>query len=406
MGELNKTEKLARLLLLLGANGILLFILTFAASSFLGKRKFGEWLPSTKTRDSKLSFANCKEFSCLGFTDFNTARKSSDDRVCVLTNPVFGYTNTCLSGSLGMPKETVKRKPLQTYRLAIVGGSVAHGLIPYFDSYLRNNRKLLPDRYDETEVFGLALGGAKQPMQLQGVNALLSMGYEFDAIVNIAGWNEIALGAVENFNGGMPVLYPRGHVDRIILEQRSLLNDGISERCKAFDKPLGWHPAYILYSYSCIKRMRSQISSKQDYQNVLTRLNLSASSEPKHDRLDAALRAWAKSSINLSAISRVNGIQYLEVIQPSLNHSQSKLHLTDEEAAYQCRNKKNEIADSVNAIFSTDLRSHFPRDLISVLDLRFIFASSNDKEFIDCVHLSESGNQKVVDRVVRELTFK
>ena len=35
--------------------------------------------------------------------------------------------------------------------------------------------------FNKAEVFGAAIGGGKQPMQLQTANALLGMGYEFNS---------------------------------------------------------------------------------------------------------------------------------------------------------------------------------------------------------------------------------
>jgi len=48
----------------------------------------------------------------------------------------------------------------------------------------------------------------------------MAMGYEFNSIVNINGWNEIVLASVENAKASIPSIYPRSHLDRIFLEQR------------------------------------------------------------------------------------------------------------------------------------------------------------------------------------------
>jgi len=58
-------------------------------------------------------------------------------------------------------------------------------------------------------VCGLANGGYKQPQQVMAVNYILSLGAEFDVLVNIDGFNEVALHESENLPGGVHPAFPR-----------------------------------------------------------------------------------------------------------------------------------------------------------------------------------------------------
>jgi hypothetical protein len=55
-----------------------------------------------------------------------------------------------------------------------------------------------------------ALGGYKQPQQLAALSYLLSRGADHDVVVNLDGFNELALPWAENMTSGVNPYYPRG----------------------------------------------------------------------------------------------------------------------------------------------------------------------------------------------------
>lgn len=59
------------------------------------------------------------------------------------------------------------------------------------------------------EFVDLALGGWRQPQQLYAVQLVLLLGGEFDLVINLDGFNEIAM-VHENLHHGMPAWFPRG----------------------------------------------------------------------------------------------------------------------------------------------------------------------------------------------------
>lgn len=60
-------------------------------------------------------------------------------------------------------------------------------------------------------VLNLGQGGWKQPQQLLALNYFLSLGQRFDVIVNLDGFNEIALG-YHNHLSGIDYSLPSAHV--------------------------------------------------------------------------------------------------------------------------------------------------------------------------------------------------
>ena len=94
--------------------------------------------------------------------------------------------------------------------LAVLGGSVASifatvggkGLVRELQAYPRFRGK-------EIVVVSLAMGGYKQPQQLMALNYILSLGAHFDIVLNLDGFNEVALPPAELIPKGISPHYPR-----------------------------------------------------------------------------------------------------------------------------------------------------------------------------------------------------
>ncbi len=96
------------------------------------------------------------------------------------------------------------------YILGIFGGSFALGIYRYAISHapaIVGNKNLV--------VLNFSTGGYKQPQQLIILSYLLALGAQFDAIVNIDGFNEMALPVSENIPSGVYPFYPRKWAARV-----------------------------------------------------------------------------------------------------------------------------------------------------------------------------------------------
>ncbi|MDQ1349710.1 MAG: hypothetical protein QG657_10 [Acidobacteriota bacterium] len=113
-------------------------------------------------------------------------------------HPFFGYTHQVGSGdtnnygfycSYDFP---FKREKANQYIIGIFGGSVANGF--YVDGLERLTARLkLHPFFADKEIIYLnyALGGYKQPQQLEALAYFLAVGQELDMVLNIDGFNEI-----------------------------------------------------------------------------------------------------------------------------------------------------------------------------------------------------------------------
>lgn len=94
--------------------------------------------------------------------------------------------------------------------IGILGGSVAAGFAENGLEALKAELSKSPQFTHKHLVFvRLAVPGFKQPQQLMIVNYLLTLGGEFDILINLDGFNEITLPAVENVPYHVFTAFPR-----------------------------------------------------------------------------------------------------------------------------------------------------------------------------------------------------
>ncbi|HEB52493.1 MAG TPA: hypothetical protein ENI87_04465, partial [bacterium] len=106
-------------------------------------------------------------------------------------------------------REPVQKRAADRYLVGVTGGSVAlHFTLYGRDAFIKALQRSPQLRGREIEVIALALGGYKQPQQLLAVQLISALGGEFDCIVNLDGFNEVAL-VNENVPMGVPGWYPR-----------------------------------------------------------------------------------------------------------------------------------------------------------------------------------------------------
>jgi hypothetical protein len=138
-------------------------------------------------------------------------------------HPYVGYVRNpeVAKGSVNVYGLMEHINPIQSRKsgqliVAITGGSVARQFfgqgVPTLEQLLRTSPRLAAVRF----VFiPLAIPGYKQPQQLMLVAYLLTLGAQFDWIINLDGFNEVALHHAENGRKGVFPAYPRSWYFRV-----------------------------------------------------------------------------------------------------------------------------------------------------------------------------------------------
>jgi len=93
--------------------------------------------------------------------------------------------------------------------IGLFGGSVAAEVYIYGrEAFIQELKKYPAFANKRIRLSSIALGGMKQPQQLMGLNYLLSMGKHFDIVVNLDGFNEVALPFSENVRYHVAPYFP------------------------------------------------------------------------------------------------------------------------------------------------------------------------------------------------------
>lgn len=109
--------------------------------------------------------------------------------------------------ALGKPVDKMFRSDDKCI-VGIFGGSVAAGLVT---DALPQLKGAIRDRLGRQVHFvPFTVGGYKQPQQLMALSYMLAAGAEFDVVINVDGFNEVALPLAENKKLGLAPLFPRG----------------------------------------------------------------------------------------------------------------------------------------------------------------------------------------------------
>ena len=233
--------------------------------------------------------------------------------------------------------ESPIRRPLPDETIVgITGGSVAFQFstkgIAVLERELRSSPLL---RNRRLTFVRLALGGYKQPQQLMLLSYLLSQGAHFDVLINIDGFNEVALPPSENPRAGVNPAYPRNwplFVAGLDLGERTMLVAGILSRNDRRSRWAAWMdrtPLGHSFLGNAVWRMADDIAAS-DIASVTARIaTLDQGKQPYYisgpptqykdaaEMVAAVIPTWRDSSIQIERLCRGNGIRYFHFLQPN-----------------------------------------------------------------------------------------
>lgn len=236
--------------------------------------------------------------------------------------------------------EVLNRKELKSegpfFEVGIFGGSVATG-------FCFGARLVFAERVERSglnagrpvRIRCFALGGYKQPQQLMALQWLLAEGQRFDLVLNIDGFNEVALPAGENILQGVHPFYPRswrlhsnsqmspetlrrlGEIEFLNAERRRKVH-----HCGR--APLSWSPfCHLLWSVGD-RRLAQRLVELEGAPDESAREAKSFSRRgPRFGRLRPAelypelARLWAESSLLMHQTLKARGVPYFHFLQPN-----------------------------------------------------------------------------------------
>lgn len=244
------------------------------------------------------------------------------------------------------------QKTDQNLIIGILGGSFAEQTATLGkEALIRTLRQSADFATKDIVILPLALGGYKQPQQLLTLTYFLALGAHFDLIINIDGFNEVALSPTENIPYHVNPFYPRSWAMRMhaVGDSETLLRLGktalLYERQQTLahlfvTTPLRYsitgNVAWGYYNrYLANHIVRYEQTIQQAASSDSATVNYSATGPAYQYKTDddmyrALAEFWMQCSVQLARLCASNQIAYHHVLQPNQYVAGSKLMSAEE----------------------------------------------------------------------------
>ncbi len=342
-----------------------------------------------------------------------------------LLHPYFGYVAPKIENSEKSHGFTSKSDPLAAeptaFSILLTGGSVAQqiGRFGNLETRFRTALKSAGYTNRNVKVFNAATGGYKQPQQLQVLSYFLALGGRFDLVINLDGFNEIVLPALNHQRSGQHPAYPRewsNLVGEVSLDRR-LLDGEITylrqEQAKwitiAKESVIGWSAIAGYFLRDQILEDEERIQELfETSSKIASGYSLEAKGPPIAFETDTQLYdysadLWVRSSITMHRLARSFGIDYVHILQPNQYVEGSK----------PWSRKEQERFRSAAAIYAPYATVGYPALInrqtditaagVPFGDATTLFQSEKRTVYRDaCCHLNKLGIATLADYVVQQ----
>ena len=299
--------------------------------------------------------------------------------------------------------------------LGIFGGSVAfwfsvHGI----DSLISELRKSPEFLNKEIVIVRTAVYGYKQPQQLMALTYLLALGAHFDIIINLDGFNEVALPPAENMPKNVFPFFPRNwfwrvqdlpdSVTRSIVGEITYLKSKRSKWARVFSKaPLRYSITLNLiwkyYDHNLATAISDDELTLQRYRPNGT--SYVATGPSRHYETESALfedlaSFWKMSSLQMYRLSAANRIRYFHFLQPNQYVAGSKIMKKEESKRALLDGHPYKKGAERGYPYLIKAGEELVNQGVHFHDLTRIFTDKVEPIYVDaCCHLNKTGNEIV-----------
>jgi hypothetical protein len=276
-------------------------------------------------------------------------------------------------------------------------------------------------------VLDFARSGFKEPQQLNFVFYLLGLGLKPDVVLNIDGFNEVALGCDNGASGSHPAYPSTQHWSNLVFwttSDREAL-DRVIEMRTTQNALESWGDLFVKWRLerSCLlgklalRRMyelrRTNLEQSEHYAQYLadTRnptamhgpsLKSASREDGTRATVEASVECWKQCSRSLSDICRARGIVYLHVLQPTLHDTGSKPL-----SAHEIEHGKASEAWITGVHLGYPRLREEGRELarlgVDFVDASMIFEKRSVDLYFDCCHFGNSGFELLTQTIAPEL---
>ncbi|MBD1883268.1 hypothetical protein [Microcoleus vaginatus] len=313
----------------------------------------------------------------------------------------------------------LKKTKKNQFIVGVFGGSVAsnYAVFEVQNKILPQYLKQLPGLKDkEFVILSFATGGYKQPQQLLILNYFLALGQELDLVVNIDGFNEVALSNLNNKNKidlAMPSI-------QHILPLTSLANNSLSTKAMKATIRIRENKARIsqgleslqhcylaacdaltsVYVQNLVNNYKTDVikfekeRTKQQKNDSGSVIYINPNMSVLHNSLAFEEMAWnwAKSSIFMHKVLSASNVPYFHILQPNQYYQTKRVFgEAEKQIAF---NKESPYAKAVQIGYPA-LFKKFPnleKNNINILNAVNVFDKNKEAVYVDsCCHYNKAG---------------
>jgi hypothetical protein len=328
-------------------------------------------------------------------------------------------------GFARMDEDLPKRGPHRLV-VGVTGGSVALELCREGGETLRQRLQArFPDR--KVVLNCMAVQGYRQPQQVMALTYLHFLGAEFDIVVNLDGFNEIALAPTEDPDGVTYDSFPRHWAVRVsearrdpswhatLTMQAAALRDA-RQRFAAFCSRSPWNRSPTLLLCWWLRNQTYELDLEHIGQQVQQEFlehkhNLPSviTGPPNPDgdlaeRLQRLADQWYRGSLQLNRICESSGARYVHVLQPNQYVPDSKPLSPDDRFSagipYQSL-----VVDGYPLLRQRGEK--LAGQGIPFVDASLIFDQVTEPIYCDeCCHLNRRGNELLAGFIADEIASR
>jgi hypothetical protein len=305
-------------------------------------------------------------------------------------------------------------------RVGVLGGSVALCLAVFHRRHLRDGIAASLGRPPETvEVITLAQGGYKQPQQIIVLNFFLVLGAKLHLVINLDGFNEIALHPAENATKGVDLTYPRSWYFRIekfsSAEERLFAArlESLKEQAARLALQLESRSSFVSTGWLRLrqKMIAREIRGLEEKFRQATFPDLTFQTRGRGrsyatdaEMFEQLVSVWSNASKQIDLLCRAQGVAYHHFIQPNQYYPGSKTLSTEEKAYFYDPNHPYRFgAENGYPYLLRDAKS-LREAGVNVVDLSTMFRDTPETTYMDtCCHLNDVGNKLLSKRIADAL---
>jgi hypothetical protein len=426
-------EKSKNILIIIAVNLALAFICLEALSLafyFINQKQF--FYTRTKTKEKVVE-------------DIERIGIRLDESIVERLHPLFGYvlkqgafTNEKLKlkvnkhGFFSLYEYPFVKSNKNQVIIGVFGGSVANNFAvdEYVTKRLSNKLKAYPEFANkEIIVLNFGNGGYKQPQQLLILNYFLALGQELDLVINIDGFNEVALSNLNNkaqVEIGMPSVQhikpltglANNNLSPFAMSSIVQINENKKQLKAGIDKLQNCQLAlcHAVTSLQVKQLVNNYQQAVVKYDSQVKQSNLDTANSsivyiPKADSVfedaaafDKIASMWYESSIGMNQILSSRKIKYFHFIQPNQYYPTKRAFTA----------KEKEIAIDNKSPYIEGVKKGYPVLLSKVDDLQkarvnvfnAVNILDNTKETVykdACCHYNSVGEEVLANYVSRSI---